>query len=107
MVVTKAAEAPGKRSSSIALENLKFSQVLVDLSSVIMRLSSTPWDTRYRFMASASLIFSPSPLPPDTITAVFGLCSRYSSAVSSLSLRVRDTRSPRTAQPSTMSTSLP
>ena len=56
----------------IAKENSRFSMVEVALSSRRIRLSSISCSTSQSRMAWASVMFSPGPLPPETMTIESG-----------------------------------
>ena len=59
-------------------ENVIFSSVLVDLSSIIIRSSAIFCFINPCFIANASEISSPFPCPPDTIAIVFSCDFKYS-----------------------------
>lgn len=55
------------KSEMYCTEYFIFSLVSVDLSSIIILSLSIPLSHRYSYIASASVLFSPRPCPPDTI----------------------------------------
>lgn len=79
-----------------------FSFVFVDLSSFIKRSDAIPCSVRYSYIASASLIFSPSPCPPESTALVEGFSFRYCKALLVRSRRAKVIFVPSTWAPSTI-----
>ncbi|EAL15342.1 hypothetical protein protein [Bacillus cereus G9241] len=83
-------------------ENLIFSSVLVDLSSIIMRSSAIFSFINSFFIANASEISSPFPFPPDTIAIAFSCDFKYSAALSIRYCNEYDGFVPFTFEPNTI-----
>ena len=65
-----------EKNQNLLSECKDLRKVEVDLSSFMILEELIPFFVRYRYMHSASLIFSPSPIPPDTIHCELGFSSK-------------------------------
>ena len=75
-LINKLYDGDLKATLKKAVKEITGSFVLVDLSSRISREPSIPCSVRYRYIASASLICSPCPCPPERTARVSGFSSR-------------------------------
>ncbi|MNC65947.1 hypothetical protein D3C75_1162880 [compost metagenome] len=79
--------------------------MLVDLSSLMILFAGTPLDSKNLSMARASVIASSMPCPPDTTITAFGFSLKYSMLFSSLYCSGKETASPLSPVPSTITAS--